>query len=241
VKNETEPIIGYQLSLPYNNTIMDEQQKQITPLCPNCGYVLNDFQHRPEYNTKQRLPGLTPHRYDIASTLDHRIIVSREFRDFCEQSGYDGLEYFGLNNDLLHFQLGLTRILYLDRCRSEIEFGELCPLCHRYDAIGAGRKSYTVWGSKSGSLVFKLSEPILDGFFRTDLSFGHANKWSPEIIIGIETRVKLKKAGLTGIHTCPAFGVEPGSEPICPQNSAVESPADLVVRPKLRQKRRKPN
>ena len=210
MKNDTELIIGYDMRLSYNNTYMLDDNDQAIPHCLHCGLWLDPFQHRLDYSTKQRLPGLNPRKYDIAATLDHRIIVSQKFCDFCLEYGYDSMEYFELTNDLAHFQLKLIKDIRIDREKSQVRYGKLCPVCRRYDMILAGRNPWTVWRSKQGSLVFEVSEPIEEGFFRTELALGSGNKKSPGIIVGIETGKKLKQSGLTGVTLSPAYGISPG-------------------------------
>ncbi|TFF33956.1 hypothetical protein [Mucilaginibacter psychrotolerans] len=146
-------------------------------------YTINRID--PEIKIKTKKP--------ISSTYDNFTIVSDQFKAFCEQEGYEGLEFVTLPKSPGLYWLKIHNVIELDKKGRRIgaigiEFINYNEQCKGYEeVIGAS------------PVFLKIKELIPDGFFRTDLCFGSfANKFPP-ILIGIETMKKIKSAGFKGI------------------------------------------
>jgi len=126
----------------------------------------------------------------ISSTYDNFTIVSDEFKVFCENEGYEGLEFVGLQN---------SPGIYWFKMHNEIEFDQNVPGL-RFINYSEECKGYEeVIGANP--VYLKKQELIPDGFFRTDLCFGSFESKFPLMIIGIETLKKIKAAGFKGLDT----------------------------------------
>ena len=85
-------ILGYIISGEFNDSHFFDSDDKELPLCKKCGYV-TDFEYiSPIFKLKKRI-------YDISATYDGRTIVSNNFKKFCEDLNYKGLEFIELPND----------------------------------------------------------------------------------------------------------------------------------------------
>jgi len=206
MKQKDPPIIGYQLALHGNDTLMYRFDDEVLERCPVCGFRLSIFQHRPDYSTKQRLNGTGAKRLDIAVTQDDQIIVSQAVRDFCIENEYEGLDFLSFENDRSHFQLKIERKLRIDRDRIKSQYGKMCPACERYNAVVTGwmfrNLDYNTYN------FFETNSPVDDGFYLGDIWYARVSTQFPIIVIGIETRAKLRAAGIK-ITVIKAYGFDP--------------------------------
>ncbi len=143
--------------------------------CPACGRKTDPTFINPSYKLKKR-------RWDFGLTRDGYFIVSRRFRKFCEDQGWEGMEFVTLPAEDLFFVLRLTCILKFDVVKGETRFKKFCSQCGAYhDVVGA----IPVYLSQ-------ISEPIEDGFYRSDLEFGSGHEQCPLILVGTNTAPKLR-------------------------------------------------
>jgi len=146
-------------------------------------YTINRID--PEIKIKTKKP--------ISSTYDNFTIVSDQFKEFCEQEGYEGLEFVTLPKSPGLYWFKIHNVIELDRNGhrigfSGIEFINDNEKCKGYESvIGAS------------PVFLKIKELIPDGFFRSDLCFGGYSAKTPAQLIGIETMKKIKSAGIKGI------------------------------------------
>lgn len=195
-------IVGYRFIEHYNGTYMYEPGDKALPPCPHCGYRLDFFPTNPDYALKKRFKPLTGEmtvskETALSCTYDHQTIVSQGFKDFCLQQGYEGLNFIEFPKDPRHFHLIITRQVKFDSARNQTRFLEMCPTCGNYDEV-----------ITSGRALLELTEPLADGFYRTDLLFGSGDTKKPLIIAGAETKPKLKAMKFKGLIFEPAYGLD---------------------------------
>lgn len=180
--------VAYKLSAQDNGTFMFPNQD--FRKCPSCGYRTDFTEINPEYVLRSRAR-------DLSATFDGHWIASVRLRDFCAMYGYTTLQFCKFPNDPYHFGFLPTMIVRFDALRRQTRFENLCPTCGNYESV---------IGTKPCFLL--VSQPINDGFFRSDLFFASGNEKHPILIIGLEMREKLKKAKLKGLEFSDAFGID---------------------------------
>lgn len=195
-------VVGYTLDGHDNGTYMYEPGDKALPTCPRCGYRLDFFPTNPDYALKKRFKPLTGQptvskETALSLTYDHQHIVSQGFKDFCSQEGYEGLNFIAFPKDPHHFHLIITNQVKFDPLRTRTRFLKLCPICGNYDEVIGTRPAF-----------LQLSEPLADGFYRTDLLFGSGDRKDPLIIVGTETKAKLKAMKFKGFIFNPAYGLD---------------------------------
>jgi len=81
------------------------------------------------------------------------------------------------------FVLRLSKVLPFDAERRGTRFEDPCPTCQAfYNVIGA-----------TPVFLRGITEPIEEGFFRSDLEFASGHEQGPLILVGIGTAEKLKE------------------------------------------------
>ena len=116
------------------------------------------------------------------------MIVSDRFKQFIEKDRYAEVEFspFELKG---YYSLDCTNILAFDAGKRETRFINYCDKCGTFDeVIGA-----------TPIFLKNITEPLADGFYRTDLEFGTGSSKHPVFIIGNETYKKIKKEKFRGI------------------------------------------
>lgn len=195
-------IVGFTIGGHHNGTYMYEPGDKALPFCPRCGYRLDFFPTNPDYAMKKRFKPLTGEatvskETALSFTYDHQHIVSQGFKDFCLQQGYQGLNFIAFPKDPRHFHLMIANQVKFDFARKGTRFLGLCPICGNYDeVIGA----YPA--------LLELTESLADGFYRTDLLFAGGDRKHPLIIVGPETKSKLKAMKFKGLIFEPAYGLD---------------------------------
>lgn len=182
-------IVGYRLSYQFNGTDMFRDNSSL-PKCNGCGYRLDFSPTNPKYVLRGT-------KRDISATYDGQTIVSKAFKEFCERNKYSGLEFRPFENDPSHFHFIVNRQVKFDAKRRGVRFENLCPQCGNYESVVGGKPAYLI-----------IAEPLVDGFFRSDLLFASGNEKHPLTLVGIETKTKLKAAKLRGLEFSPAYGIE---------------------------------
>lgn len=146
--------------------------------CPTCGRKTDPDYVNPKFKAKRRT-------WDIGTTYDGYDIVSKGFRDFCRKQGWKGMHFHPLPADKEFFVLRLSQIIPFDAERRGTRFEDLCPTCGEfYNVIGA-----------DPVCLRDVTEPIQEGFFRSDLEFASGPEQSPLILVGIDTAERLRKQG----------------------------------------------
>jgi hypothetical protein len=196
---KTGLIVGYWVTHNYNDTCMWDDKDLRVPRCPRCHRRTDFFSTNPDYKAKKRYkPIYAPElginsRTVLAFTYDNQRIASRAFRDWCLEQGYSGLEFRDFPLDPDYFHLFAHKIVEYDVEAAGAQFINLCPECGNYESALVGNP------------VIKLSAPLADGFYRTDLLFSGLEYKHPLLIVGIETREKIHAAKMKGVYFDPVF------------------------------------
>lgn len=173
----------------YDNTARDTNMPRT---CPSCGWRLDFQAHNPKYTLRST-------RRDISATYDGQLIVSKRFRDFCVDNNYVDMQFLPFENDLFHYHMIVDEVVKFDAVRRETKFTNKCDTCGNFQSIIGADPTFLL-----------VNKPLADKFYRTDILFASGNDKHPLIIVGIETKAKLKAAGLKGIDFSPAYGIEYG-------------------------------
>ena len=143
--------------------------------CGTCGRKTDPAFIRPSFRVERRA-------WDLGVTYDGYLVVSRRFRGFCEDRAWPGLQFVPLPADDGFFVLRLSRVLPFDAERRGTTFAKPCPACGAfYDVLGV-----------TPAYLRGVAEPILQGFFRTDLEFGSGPIQHPLAVVGTETYAELR-------------------------------------------------
>jgi hypothetical protein len=195
-------LCGYCLSGNFNDTTMYNKKDVSLERCSHCGYRLNFFPTNPNYVLKGKFKPVynadltVTEKTSYSCTYDGQRIVSQAFKEYCVKQGYQGLQFVEFPKDPFHFHLIVTNQVIFDAERRKTAFDKLCPVCGNYESVIGANPAY-----------LKITEPLPDGFYRTDLLFASGDEKSPLIIVGIETADKLKDAKLKGVDFRPVYGL----------------------------------
>ena len=143
--------------------------------CGTCGSKTDPSYIGQKYRAKRR-------NRDLGGTYDGYHVVSRRFRDFCEERAFTGMEFVPLPADSDFFVLRLSLVLPFDAERRGTTIANPCPQCKAYHEVIGVTPPY----------LRGVSEPILEGFFRTDLEFGSGHSQRPLIVVGTGTYAELR-------------------------------------------------
>lgn len=168
-------IVGYEISGYDNNSYMTGSADQLfdlpfLPRCGQCGY-------RTDYRYTNKDFILKRQTLDFSSTYDGITIVSLPFKEFCERSGCDHLEFVALPKTPHFFQSYITGNIVKYNARLK---ENLCNHCGQYESvIGPSMQ------------LDNIREPLPDGFYQGDLWFASGNEKSPMMIISPVTKEKV--------------------------------------------------
>jgi len=183
-------LVGYGLSGHFNGTTFIEDKSSLEH-CPNCGTRYDLFTHNPNYKMGRKRRGHLFYTYDLIP------IVTQPFKDFVWENGYAGVSFLPFKRDLERFHLIVENVIPYDWNVPELKLDEYCNICKRYNSVATGTDDRFV----------AVNAPLDDGFYRTDLFFGHGNNKGPIYVVGLETVEKMKAFGLKGIIFTPTFGL----------------------------------
>jgi hypothetical protein len=144
--------------------------------CPTCGRKTDPDYVNPKYKAKRRT-------WDIGTTYDGYVIVSKRLREFCRKHRWKGMTFVPLPAAKDFYVLRLSNVLPFDSKRRGTRFENPCPTCGAfYNVIGA-----------NPVYLRGVTEPIEEGFFRSDLEFASGPEQHPLILVGTGTAEKLLK------------------------------------------------
>ena len=197
---KVDNLVGFTLDGHYNGTYMYEPTDVALTKCLHCGYRLDFFITNPNYTLKKTSKSLhigkaVSGQADLSATYDGQTIVSRQFRDFCLQQGYKGMQFVDFPKDPEYFHLIVMPEVAFDPVRRGTRFEDFCSVCGNYGSVIGANPAY-----------LQVVEPLKDGFYRSDILFGSADNKNPLIIVGIDTKSKLRIAKLKGLVFGPAYG-----------------------------------
>jgi hypothetical protein len=177
-------IIGYAISGYDNDSYMTGSCEKLfpeltdIPKCSKCGY-------RTDYRYTNKDFILKRNTLDFSSTYDGITIVSRKFKEFCIRNKYNNLEFVKLPKSPFFFQFWIKEnILECDAGLKE----KFCKECGLFESV-----------VRPILKCDKISEPLKDGFYQSDLWFASGNEKSPLIIIAPETKEKLYGEGFKNV------------------------------------------
>ena len=156
--------------------------------CDKCGLLLDRTTANPNFELKNKA-------FDLSSTYDNRLIASDRFRRFCDDSGYSEVAYVDLPSEPGWYMLLVDpmRMLEFDSSRRRTRFGPICDQCEQYSYAAGAHPAY----------LKGVEQPLLDGFYRSDIEFGSGDELSPLLFCGIETKEKLLRANFRDIDFEP--------------------------------------
>lgn len=153
--------------------------------CKTCGYKTDYEYLNPDFK-------LTIKKFDISYTYDGACIVSERFKHYCADEKLDGLEFIAIKNAPEHYLLIANNIIAFDPEKANTVFENYCESCHSYESV------------ISGNIALKnITQPIIDGIYRTDLVFASEDEKSPILIVGTRTFEKMNAQEFKGIDFEP--------------------------------------
>lgn len=179
-------IIGYHISGYDNDSYMTgccdrlfpEAEVGSVPRCGKCGYRTDYRYTNPNYHMRRRT-------MDFSSTYDGITIVSQRFKEFCMHHSYDNLAFVELPEMPGFFQFYVVGSIIEYEAGTKVNY---CDACGQYESVVQPI-------IKSD----KITEPLPDGFYQSDLWLGSGNEKSPLIIISPATKANLDKEGFKNI------------------------------------------
>jgi hypothetical protein len=164
--------------------------------CDSCHYVTKQ-EVNPDFRlARQRYDdsyiNLHPVRkqYDISYTCDHYLIVSKRFKQFCEEKSYKNAVFHSIPQEPDFYFLESSKIIPLDYARRNVQFGNLCKVCNCYDYVAGATPSYIQQG-------FVMEE---DTFYRSKYEFGSYNRKSPLIIVSLQMAKEMSAQKFKGLY-----------------------------------------
>ena len=163
--------------------------------CSSCHFATKQ-EVNPEFRlSRQRYDdsyiNLRPVRkqYDVSYTCDHYLIVSKKFKQFCEELSYKNVVFHSLPQEPDYSFLKSLKTIPLDYVRRNVQFGSLCKVCNRYDYVAGATPSYIQRG-------FVMEE---NSFYRSEYEFGSYNQKSSLIIVSLQMAKDLKAQKFKGL------------------------------------------
>lgn len=158
--------------------------------CPTCGRKTDPNFVSQSFRVKHR-------RRDLIATYDGCLIASTRLRNFCISRGDPGVFFVPLPADDAFFWLRSDRMVGSDAALRGTRFERHCHTCRAF---------YSVVGAHPIVLRGE-AEPLLEGFYRTDLEFGSGPEQSPLVIVGIRTAQALRGAKFRGLELGEVTGL----------------------------------
>lgn len=163
-------------------------------LCPCCRARIKMF-------PKSRFTIPNPKKYrDMASSEDEYTFVSSDFKQFCQQNGYDKLEFTAIKTKGFYYldksKLPMVRLEHY--IHPDVH---QCFYCGTTDVVGT-------------PIVIKRSG-IVDGddfMVRTDIDDLSGPHGAPDLIIGSRTKEKMEAFGLKNLYFEPVYFYDYGHE-----------------------------
>lgn len=153
-------------------------------LCPNCGSCLN-------YDYFPKSIDIKPSKkYDVSYTNDLRLLFSRRFVEFCTNIlGADELfRKVNVQGQELFYMIP-KRVLEFDVERRKTRFENPCSICGGYESIVGAKPAF-----------LKITEPIKNGFFRSDVAFASGKHKAPLFFVSVDWMKQLSLQKFRGIE-----------------------------------------
>jgi len=145
--------------------------------CPTCGRKVDRNFVSAAFKVKKR-------RRDITATYDGYALVSQRFFDLCNENEWGSGQFVPLPADRKFYWLKPSRLLEFEGKRSA-----QCPTCLGFCSLTRPAPVF----------LDRLSSPLLEGFYRSDLEFGSGPEQSFVIVASYSLGLKLRAAKLVGL------------------------------------------
>jgi hypothetical protein len=161
--------------------------------CDTCGELLNKWD--------ELLDGLVlkKRNFDITSTYDGVVVVSKRFTTAYESSCLSGLSFGQLADDPEFFAVSASRSIEFDAERRKTRFLKPCKTCNHFESVVGA----TPVCLKTGAMIG------VQEFVRTDLEFGSNDEKHPLLLCGAIAADALRKAKLRGLDLLAIENHEP--------------------------------
>lgn len=164
------------------------QKDTVYPKCKQCGVLLDSDFHNPSFKLKRKA-------YDLSHANDVGHVVSLRFKEFCMRRNYRGIVFKDFEREKNFFQLIVSPVVRFDMNRVEIEYGQKCPECKKFEYVSAMPPLH----------LCDINGPLEDGFYRTDVVVGVNNTMTALIIVAPETYGLLKRERFKGLVFMPVY------------------------------------
>lgn len=162
--------------------------------CDTCGELLSKWD--------ETLDGLVlkKRNFDISSTYDGVLVVSKRFTTAYESSCLSGLSFRQLPDDPKFVAVSASRRVEFDAERRKTRFLNPCTTCNHFESVVGATPVYL----KTGTIIG------VEEFVWTDLEFGSNDEKHPLLLCGAIAAAALRKAKLRGLDLNAIEGHEPG-------------------------------
>jgi len=143
--------------------------------CGSCGYLIDRSAVDPQLRIRRR-------SFDLSSTYDGVNIASLRFKEHVQRVRYAGVDFLPLPADPDFFVIRPQTTVPFDSARRRTRFEKPCPACGQYESVVGVTPPF-----------LRQSNPLSDGFFRTDLEFGSGDAKSALLLVGAATRERLER------------------------------------------------
>ena len=178
--------VAYIMASRDNDSCMFDSTDAGILRCPTCKFVTNRDYIPPTFRLRRK-------QYDLSVTFDHIHIVSERFRQFCRDNAFPSVEFRRLPANESHHVMLSTRIVLIDRSRTELVFEDLCEECKRYASTGGSLPIF----------LLGVQESLPTGIYATDVSFGSWDEREPFLIVSPDVRDLIELEGFKGISYTP--------------------------------------
>jgi hypothetical protein len=133
---------------------------------------------------------LVKKNFDISYTYDGYLIVSKKFKQFCEQIRYSNIVFIQLPKEPNFFCTYIEKEIILNYEKRNVKFITLCDVCKRYAEVIGATPSYL---DNENSLMY-------NEFYRSNIDFGSFERKYPLIILNNEMAIELSKQKFKGLY-----------------------------------------
>ncbi len=182
-------IIAYKLYGGTNDTFMfPEEDYDHCAYCKSVGFAYRRITDRPNLDMKLKIK-----KFDISNTYEGFVIVSENFKQFCESEKYE-IEFMPLNKYPNFYVMLPRKEIIIDQENSKLLYGIMCEYCNMQDV-----------STNRNPVYLKNNIEIKEGIFFTDIRFGFAHAYSKSTIVGIETKKKIAEHKFKGRSFEPIY------------------------------------
>ena len=135
-------------------------------------------------------------QYDVSYTYDGYLIVSKRFKQFCEEKLYQNAIFHSIPQEMDFYFFESSKVIPIDYARRPVDFIDFCKVCNRYAEVIGMSKNHIQQG-------FVMEE---NTFYRSEYDFGSHNHKSPLIIVSLQIAKDLKAQKFKGLFFDDVLG-----------------------------------